>query len=357
MTVIAAFRDVCKTFDGTSWAIRDLNLEVGRGEVLSLLGPSGSGKSTALTLLAGFEQPTSGQVLLGGRDSAGVPPHRRGLGLVGQAESLFPHMTVAENVAFPLRARRVSRSDQADRVARVLEKVGLGGFSSRRPFWLSGGQQQRANLARALVFGPSILVLDEPFGGLDAHSREELQLELRRIHDELGATILFATHDQSEALAISDRIAILQGGQLQQVATPTEVYERPANAFVAGFIGESNCLGGAVLTADEESTQIRLDCGPTVMAAAGDGLSPGRRCTVAIRPERVSVSTEDLGAGCLEAVLSAASYRGDHLRLKASVGKAEIVVKRPAMLGLAGLEPGRRIWLAWQPHHALSFRA
>jgi putative spermidine/putrescine transport system ATP-binding protein len=358
------FDHVRRSFDGSVDAVCDLTLDVARGEFLTLLGPSGSGKSTTLMMLAGFERPDAGQILLDGQDITRLKPHRRNIGVVFQSYALFPHMTVAENIAFPLRVRGISRPLQAERVGRAIEMVRLVGLADRLPAQLSGGQQQRVALARALVFEPRLVLLDEPLGALDRALREEMQGEIRHLHAALGVTMVYVTHDQAEALRLSDRIAVMAGGLLRQVGTPEALYETPTDAFVAGFLGESNFLPGRVAGIEDDVALVRLDCGVTVEALAGE-LSAGARCTVAVRPERIAlaaVTAQEMGEGALPATLLEAAYLGDHVRLLLRVGlpgqrMVDVAVKRPAGVPMAGLEPGRPAALAWQAHHARAFPA
>ena len=357
-TPLVRFEGVEKSYGvGASPAVRHLDLDVRRGELLCLLGPSGSGKTTTLMMLAGFEQPTRGRILLEGRDVVRLPAHRRNLGVVFQSYALFPHMSVAENVAFPLEVRGVRRAERDARARRALDTVRLGTFGDRRPGQLSGGQQQRVALARALVFEPPMVLLDEPLGALDKSLREEMQFEIRRLHRELGVTMMYVTHDQSEALTLSDRVAVFRAGRIRQVAPPRQLYERPADGFVAGFVGENNRLPGLVLAADGEECRVRLDCGPTVAARTGPGIERGGRCAVAVRPERIAVApvaAAELGADALPARLLEAIFQGDHVRLRLALGEAEVVSKRPAGGG-ALPEPGGPAALAWDPAHAIAF--
>ena len=257
---------VQKSYDGEELVVRDLNLDIARGEFLTMLGPSGSGKTTCLMMLAGFETATHGSILLDGTPIDNLPPHKRGIGMVFQNYALFPHMTVAENLAFPLEVRKLRRDLIKERVARVLDMVEMGGFDARRPAQLSGGQQQRIAVARALVFEPRLVLMDEPLGALDKQLREQMQYEIKRIHDNLGVTVVYVTHDQSEALTMSDRIAVFNEGIIQQLATPQDLYERPESAFVAQFIGENNRLYGTVLELEGDDCTIRLDSGAIVHA-------------------------------------------------------------------------------------------
>jgi putative spermidine/putrescine transport system ATP-binding protein len=360
-TPVVQLRHVRKTYDGASLVVHDLSLDIARGEFLTLLGPSGSGKTTTLMMLAGFEQPTSGEILLDGRNIARLPAHRRGIGVVFQNYALFPHMTVAENVGFPLSVRHVGRAERRERVERALEMVRLAGYGDRRPAQLSGGQQQRVALARALVFEPKLVLMDEPLGALDKQLREEMQLEIRHIHERLGVTMVYVTHDQSEALTMSDRIAVFHQGVVQQLAGPETLYEDPANAFVARFIGENNRLPGTVAASEpggNDLVQVRLDGGQVVGARLADARM-GERCIVSVRPERIEVAPagQGLSEGALPARVVEAIYLGDHLRLRLSLSDgAELTVKRPAASGLAGLAPGSDAVIAWQVQHARAFR-
>jgi putative spermidine/putrescine transport system ATP-binding protein len=354
---LVRFEGVRKAYAPGQWAVHQLDLSVRQGELLTLLGPSGSGKTTTLMMLAGFEQPSEGRILLEGRDIARLPPHQRGIGVVFQSYALFPHMDVAQNVAFPLEVRRVPKAERAARVARALEMVRLGGYAGRRPAQLSGGQQQRVALARALVFEPPIVLLDEPLGALDKALREEMQFEIRALHQRLGVTMLYVTHDQAEALTLSDRIAVFDQGRIAQLAAPRALYESPANAFVAGFIGENNLLPGQVQAVEDGECRVRLDCGPEAMGRPVAPLAPGARCRLAIRPERIAVApvaAEDLGEGALPARLLEAIFQGDHTRLRLQLGSGEVVAKRAAGGG-ALPEPGGAAALAWSASEALVF--
>ncbi|HTN95684.1 MAG TPA: ABC transporter ATP-binding protein, partial [Nordella sp.] len=240
------FVDVQKSYDGATLVVKNLNLDIAKGEFVTMLGPSGSGKTTTLMMLAGFEPATGGEIFLNGQPISGMPPHKRGIGMVFQNYALFPHMTVNENLAFPLQVRRLGKAEIESRVKTALEMVELPGFGNRRPSQLSGGQQQRVAVARALVFDPDLVLMDEPLGALDKQLREQMQYEIRHLHDRLGITVVYVTHDQAEALTMSDRIAVFNDGVVQQLSTPAELYERPQNSFVAQFIGENNRLRGIV---------------------------------------------------------------------------------------------------------------
>ena len=327
MSGFIQLRDVSKTY-GSLTVVEGLDLEVRRGEFLSLLGPSGSGKTTILMMMAGFESVTKGQILLDGQRLDHLPPYRRGMGVVFQNYALFPHLTVAQNVAFPLEMRRLPKSEIRLRVQSALEKVRLGHLGDRKPSQLSGGQQQRTALTRALVFEPKVILMDEPLGALDKQLREEMQLEIRDLHRRLGLTIVFVTHDQSEALTMSDRIAIFDKGRIAQIGTAAEVYDEPQNRFVSQFIGETNLLEGQA-AGQEAGGQIvvQLKDGPKVRAQAGAGPSSGP-VAISLRPERLRIGAR---SGSLDNSMSATIddvvYHGDHLRLHLSVGGLRLVAR------------------------------
>ena len=345
------FERVGKSFDGRAWVVRDLDLQVRKGEFLTLLGPSGSGKTTCLMMLAGFETPTSGAIRIGGRAVQQVPPRRRGIGMVFQNYALFPHMTVGQNLSFPLEVRGVDAARRRERVRRALRIVRLDGLEARRPGQLSGGQQQRVAIARALVFEPELVLMDEPLGALDRRLREELQYEIRRIHRDLGVTMLYVTHDQQEALVMSDRVAVFRAGRIEQIATPEALYEEPERAFVARFIGENNRLTGRVTSigADDVCT-VDVD-GQAVQALRVAPCAPGDAATLSIRPERVAVAPEPgLYTNEFDAGLEDITFLGDHLRLRVSVcGRSDFAVKIPNMVGHGAVIKGDRIRIGWTP--------
>lgn len=334
-----------KTFDGENLVVRDVDLDVARGEFLTLLGPSGSGKTTLLMMLAGFEAPTAGEIEIDGRNMRNVPPHRRDIGMVFQNYALFPHMTVAENVAFPLEVRRRSKSEIRARVQEALRLVHLTSLAGRRPNQLSGGQQQRVALARALVFEPKLVLMDEPLGALDKQLREQMQLEIRHIHQRLGVTFIAVTHDQTEALMMSDRVAVFNDGQIQQLDTPTRVYEAPANAFVAHFIGENNRFAGRIVEIGAETCIIQLLSGERVRATLGLPLAEGALATLSLRPERVQIGASAAAcANCFEAEVREVIYIGDHLRVRLAVfGEDDMTAKVSPLNGITGLARGDRV--------------
>ncbi len=321
------FHCVSKSFGSLS-VIDDLSLDIAAGEFVSLLGPSGSGKTTILMILAGFEAPTSGEVLLDGRRIDHLPPYRRDMGVVFQDYALFPHMTVAENIAFPLKMRGIGRAEAAAKVARVLDMVQMGSMRDRRPSQLSGGQKQRVALARALVFEPSVVLMDEPLAALDKQLREQMQLDIRDLHRRLGLTVVFVTHDQSEALTMSDRIAVFNRGRVEQIGTPREIYDRPATRFVADFIGETNLVEGVVRDRDGGCAVVGLARGGSLSVAAANGLAAGQRVLVSIRPERIALGRErPAGPNTLRARIVDTVYQGDHLRVLLDDGAFGFVVR------------------------------
>jgi putative spermidine/putrescine transport system ATP-binding protein len=339
-TPLLTLRGVRKSYDGETLAVRDLDLDIRGGEFLTLLGPSGSGKTTTLVMVAGFETPTAGEILLDGKSLTHLPPHKRDIGMVFQNYALFPHMTVAENIAFPLRVRRMGREDVAARVNRALDMVQLGGYAARRPAQLSGGQQQRVALARALVFEPKLVLMDEPLGALDKQLREQMQLEIKHLHQRIGVTFIYVTHDQSEALTMSDRIAVFNHGAVQQLDTPSALYEEPRTSFVARFIGENNSLAGAVESVDGGYCRVALDNGGRVLARAVNIAGAGARTLVSVRPERVQLRPPPEVENRFEGVVRELIYCGDHTRLRLGLaGGGEVTVKCPAA-ALDGLSPG-----------------
>ena len=272
-------------------AVRGISLEVPEGEFFSLLGPSGCGKTTTLRLIAGFERPDSGQIVLDGRDMAQTPPHKRQVNTVFQSYALFPHMSVGENVAFGLRFQKVSKDEGVEKVARALELVRLSGYEARKPNQLSGGQQQRVALARALILSPSVLLLDEPLGALDAKLRKALQIELKALQEDVGITFIYVTHDQEEALTMSDRIAVMSEGRIEQVGPPKAVYEEPATEYVADFLGVSNVMDAVAEGRDGSVCRLRL--GDFVLEATKGNLDSTGDARVVIRPERVEIEDRD----------------------------------------------------------------
>ena len=349
------FDRVQKSYDGEPLVVKDLNLAIAKGEFLTMLGPSGSGKTTCLMMLAGFETATHGEILLDGRPINEVPPHKRGIGMVFQNYALFPHMTVGENLAFPLEVRGMSKSEREEKVRRALGMVQMERFAGRRPAQLSGGQQQRIALARALVFEPELVLMDEPLGALDKQLREALQFEITNLVHQLGITTVYVTHDQTEALTMSDRVAVFNDGVIQQLAPPDELYERPQNAFVAGFIGENNKLPGTVVEAEGERCTVRLRDGEVIDATPIFSCRPGSETLVSIRPERVEYKPERLQgmAHTVEAEVLEFIYMGDSFRTRLRVaGNDEFVMKCRNSIGQQRLSPGERIRVGWDARDA-----
>lgn len=345
------FVAVSKSFDGRTRVVDDLNLEIRRGEFLTMLGPSGSGKTTSLMMLAGFESFSAGDILIDGRSMRGVPPHRRSIGMVFQNYALFPHLTVAENLAFPLRARGVPKADIGEKVRRALDMVQLAGMGERRPAQLSGGQQQRVAVARALIYQPALVLMDEPLGALDKQLREQMQLELKRIHARLGVTFVYVTHDQAEALMISDRIAVFDRGRIQQLAPPAQLYEAPESVFVAQFLGETNCLAGTVRDIGQAGCQVVLESGESILAVPAASLRPGDRTIVCVRPEAIELGAlhreaeNQVRAEVLERI-----YLGDHVRLRLRAGGGDgFLVKLHPTSHAQAWQAGDLTVVRWQP--------
>jgi putative spermidine/putrescine transport system ATP-binding protein len=359
---IVRFVAIGKTYDGVTRVVDDLHLDVQRGEFLTLLGPSGSGKTTTLMLLAGFETPTAGEILLEGKSLSRVPPYRRHMGMVFQNYALFPHMSVADNIGFPLSVRGASAADIAKRVERALDMVQLNGYGQRRPAQLSGGQQQRVAVARALVFEPKLILMDEPLGALDKQLREQMQLEIRRLHQRLGVTMVYVTHDQAEALTMSDRIAVFHRGRIQQLDSPEQMYEYPKNAFVARFIGENNRLDGTLETDADSRCTIRMATSDTrIRGMLVEPVKNGDAVTASLRPERVQIGpaghTLDAHPLCrLEGSLQEIIYLGDHVRARVALtGNEELMVKRPISEAKTLPRIGAAVDVFWAPEHCRAF--
>ncbi len=349
------FDHVQKSYDGVSLVVKDLNLSIGKGEFLTMLGPSGSGKTTCLMMLAGFETATNGEITLDGQPINQVPPHKRGIGMVFQNYALFPHMTVGENLSFPLEVRGIGKSDREAKVKRALDMVQMYAFINRRPAQLSGGQQQRIALARALVFDPKLVLMDEPLGALDKQLREHMQFEIKHLHESLGITVVYVTHDQGEALTMSDRIAVFNDGRIQQLAPPSDLYERPDNSFVAQFIGENNKLLGTVEELSGDKALVRLTTGELIDATPVNVTAKGQKTLVSIRPERVEFKPEQMPAGAhtIDAEVLEVIYMGDILRARLRVaGSEDFVMKMRNTLGQTRLAQGQKINVGWHPQDA-----
>ncbi|HKZ12561.1 MAG TPA: ABC transporter ATP-binding protein [Solirubrobacterales bacterium] len=351
-----ALRNVTKRFDDFT-AVDDLSLEFGRGEFFTLLGPSGCGKTTTLRMIAGFERPTSGEIAIEGEDVAALPPHKRPTNTVFQSYALFPHLSVEKNVAFGLRRKKVDKDEIAERVASELQRVGLAREANRRPSQLSGGMQQRVALARALVNLPKVLLLDEPLGALDLKLRKGLQVELKRIQREVGITFVYVTHDQEEALTMSDRIAVMNRGRVEQVSIPEEVYNRPTTTFVAGFIGVSNLMPATVAGPG----RVKLDSGPEVAADTGT-LAAGEGCAAVVRPEKLKVSLDGEGAGAagtaeprVEGIVESSLYLGTATQIVVNLGgevRMTVLIPNADEAERQRLPGGgARVTLSWAPEN------
>jgi len=347
-------RSVTKRFEGFT-AVDDLSLDLGQGEFFTLLGPSGCGKTTTLRMIAGFERPTSGEIRIEGEDVAQLPPHKRPTNTVFQSYALFPHLSVEANVAFGLKRKKVDKGEIAERVKAELERVGLASEANRRPSQLSGGMQQRVALARALVNLPKVLLLDEPLGALDLKLRKELQVELKRIQRDVGITFVYVTHDQEEALTMSDRIAVMNRGRVEQIATPEEVYDRPATTFVAGFIGVSNLMP-ATVTGSQEA---KLDEGTTIQTPT-EGFSAGDRCHAVVRPEKLRVETAGNGGERadlprVEGTVTSSLYLGTATQIAVDLGEGvrmTVLVPNADEADRQRLPGGgARVALSWEPEH------
>ena len=345
-TAFVEFDQVQKSYDGETLAVENLNLSIPRGEFMTLLGPSGSGKTSSLMMLAGFETVTHGEIRLDGRPVNSVPPHQLGIGVVFQNYALFPHMTVNENLAFPLQVRRMGRSEIGERVREALQMVEMERFGNRRPSELSGGQQQRAALARALVFRPELVLMDEPLGALDRQLREHMQYEIKHLHDQLGVTVVYVTHDQSEALTMSTRIAVFKEGSIQQDSDPETLYECPETAFVARFIGENNRLYGRVESIHDGVAEVSIEDSGRGRALAINCSGMGTPTTLSIRPERVFIG--DSGENRFDAVVEELIYLGDHIRCRMRVlGHDDFIVKMPNAADHEHLRVGQETPVSW----------
>ena len=344
------FERVQKSYDGETLVVKDLNLSLPQGEFLTMLGPSGSGKTTCLMMLAGFETATHGDIRLGGVSINNIPPHKRGIGMVFQNYALFPHMTVAENLSFPLEVRKMGKSDREEKIMRALGMVQMQDFAGRRPTQLSGGQQQRIALARALVFEPELVLMDEPLGALDKQLRETLQFEITKLAHDLGITTVYVTHDQTEALTMSDRVAVFDDGRIQQLAPPDKLYEEPQNSFVAQFIGENNTLEGVIKEISNGVALVQLDGGDLIDAKPINVSKPGERTRVSIRPERVEMNPDRLSADAhtLKAEVLEFIYMGDIFRTRLRVaGTDDFVIKTRNAPDQVRLTPGSQIEIGW----------
>jgi len=344
------FRGVTKRF-GSLTAVNSVDLQVRKGEFLSLLGPSGCGKTTSLRLIAGFEQPDEGELLIGGVDAVGIPPYKRDVNTVFQSYALFPHMSILDNVAYGLKQRKIPKRDRRAMAREALELVQLTGRDEHRPSMLSGGQQQRVALARALVMNPRVLLLDEPLGALDLKLRKEMQIELKRIQNRVGITFIYVTHDQEEALSMSDRVAVMSNGVIEQLDEPREIYDRPMTAFVADFIGDMNFLDGSV--SESGDGRFSMDAGDGIVVRGRGEALGGSRVRVGLRPERMTAELGSPAAGPNTAAASVITkmYLGDQIQIVATLANGVNVVVREqrasADPALDTIHPGDRIAVSW----------
>ena len=356
--VLVRFEGVHKTYDERSWVVDNLDLNIRQGEFLSLLGPSGSGKTTTLMMLAGFDAPDRGRILMDGNDISKLPAYKRDMGVVFQSYALFPHMSVAENVAFPLNLRKIPAAEARVRVKEALALARLEGFEDRNPAQLSGGQQQRVALARALVYRPRILLMDEPLGALDKGLREHMQLELKAIHKQLGITFVYVTHDQDEAMTMSDRVAVFNEGKIAQIDRPETIYNRPATRFVANFLGETNVLEGVLVSVSDNLARIRLTKTGTVHEAfcADPELTAGNPAALAIRPENLRLATP--GEAAIQACVVDSIFHGAHCKLRlVMINGCELsMTYNPGSLGQAPPLPGESVRLALPAAQAMVLR-
>ena len=345
-------------------AVDDITLEVGDGEFFSLLGPSGCGKTTTLRMIGGFEEPTAGSIYLGDHEVTGIPPYKRNVNTVFQSYALFPHLNVFENVAFGLRRAKAPKNEIPSRVEEMLKLVDLSGYGTRRVNQLSGGQQQRVALARALVNSPDVLLLDEPLGALDLKLRKQMQLELKRIQAEVGITFIYVTHDQDEAMTMSERIAVMNAGRFEQVGPPREMYETPRTAFVAGFLGASNLLAGEVESADGAVAKVRLSDGSTISLPSDRLPAPRGAVQIGVRPEklhlqRAGASTGEKETNSIAARVKVSTYHGVNTTYSCTAADGTDVVVYVQNLDARGstLEPGTEVQLTWDPQHTFAVEA
>ena len=347
------FDKVDKSYDGKILVVKDLNLDIAEGEFITMLGPSGSGKTTCLMMLAGFETPTNGEIYLNSNPISNIPPHKRGIGMVFQNYALFPHMTVYENLAFPLKVRKVLKDEIDKKVDKALSMVSLSGFEKRMPNQLSGGQQQRVAVARALVFDPQVVLMDEPLGALDKNLRESMQYEIKHIHESIGVTVVYVTHDQGEALTMSNRIAVFNDGKVQQLSSPDKLYEEPVNSFVAEFIGENNTFSGEVSEISNDKCKIKLNSGSEIFANPIRVKSKGEKSIVSIRPERAIIDPEEKMDNKHKGKIEEIIYHGDHTRVRLSLlGNKAFILKVPNSSARMDIKLGNEISVGWNSHDA-----
>ena len=345
------FDKVDKSYDGKILVVKGLDLDIAEGEFITMLGPSGSGKTTCLMMLAGFETATNGKIYLDNNEISNIPPHKRGIGMVFQNYALFPHMTVYENLAFPLRVRKIPKDEADKKIDKALSMVSLRGFESRMPMQLSGGQQQRVAVARALVFDPQVVLMDEPLGALDKNLRESMQYEIKHIHESIGVTVVYVTHDQGEALTMSNRIAVFNDGKVQQLSSPSVLYEKPVNSFVAEFIGESNTFAGEVIDVEKNKCKVKLTSGTEIFANPIVVKTKGEKTTMSLRPERAIIDPKNEMDNKHKGKIEEVIYHGDHTRVRLDLlGNKNFILKVPNSSVRMDIKLGNEIVVGWDSH-------
>ena len=345
------FDKVDKSYDGKILVVKGLDLDIAEGEFITMLGPSGSGKTTCLMMLAGFETATNGKIYLDNNEISNIPPHKRGIGMVFQNYALFPHMTVYENLAFPLRVRKIPKDEADKKIDKALSMVSLRGFESRMPMQLSGGQQQRVAVARALVFDPQVVLMDEPLGALDKNLRESMQYEIKHIHESIGVTVVYVTHDQGEALTMSNRIAVFNDGKVQQLSSPSSLYEEPVNSFVAEFIGESNTFAGEVIDVEKNKCKVKLTSGTEIFANPIVVKTKGEKTTMSLRPERAIIDPKNEMDNKHKGKIEEVIYHGDHTRVRLDLlGNKNFILKVPNSSARMDIKLGNEIIVGWDSY-------
>ena len=345
------FEKVDKSYDGKVLVVKGLDLDIAEGEFITMLGPSGSGKTTCLMMLAGFETATNGKIYLDNNEISNIPPHKRGIGMVFQNYALFPHMTVYENLAFPLRVRKIPKDEADKKIDKALSMVSLRGFESRMPMQLSGGQQQRVAVARALVFDPQVVLMDEPLGALDKNLRESMQYEIKHIHESIGVTVVYVTHDQGEALTMSNRIAVFNDGKVQQLSSPSALYEEPVNSFVAEFIGENNTFAGEVIDVEKDKCKVKLTSGTEIFANPIVVKTKGEKTTMSLRPERAIIDPKNEMDNKHKGKIEEVIYHGDHTRVRLDLlGNKNFILKVPNSSARMDIKLGNEITVGWDSH-------
>jgi putative spermidine/putrescine transport system ATP-binding protein len=351
------FRRVTKSYAGIR-AVDDVSLTIASGEFMTLLGPSGSGKTTLLNMISGMVMPSSGSVHIGEQDVTQLPPRHRGLGMVFQNYALMPHMTVFNNIAFPLRVRHLARAEIERRTMAVLERVRLAEYATRKPRELSGGQQQRVSIARCLVYEPRIILMDEPLGALDKKLREQMQLEIKRIHQELGVTMIYVTHDQQEALTLSDRICVMNRARIAQVGSPNDLYFRPASEFVADFLGDSNLIPVNVAEVTDGVVAALTDQGLRLRARAMGTFATGDKAKILVRPEAMHLAVPDNGGKTgLEAIVQSSNFAGQSTKYILTAGNLMLTALVNNRAGSTSVENGSSVWLDWSEQDAVAIAA